>query len=175
MTIRRLWHLLGQRTRTAREQADRGSAPLEMAISGLCAIGLIAVLVIGGRVAIATSSMSDVASAAARDASIARTAGQAQQLAQASAESTLTKQGLHCEGGPTVEVGTSGFTAPAGTSADVRVDVTCVVSLSDVGMPGLPGSRTLHEHASSPIDPFRSVALGVSFPEPKYVPGAVVA
>ncbi len=127
-----------------------------MAITGLCAVGLIALLVIGGRVAIASSSMSDVASAAARDASIARTAGEAEQLAHASAVSTLNKQGLHCEGGPTVGVDTSGFSAPAGTSAAVRVDVTCVVSLSDVGMPGLPGSRTLHDHATSPIDPFRS-------------------
>lgn len=157
MGRRRLSRVLQQRARAAmRAEGDRGSAPIEMATTGLCAIGLIALLVIGGRVAIASSSMSDVASAAARDASIARTAGQAQQLAHASAVSTLNKQGLHCVGGPTVDVDTSGFSAPAGTSADVRVDVTCVVSLSDVGMPGLPGSRTLHDHASSPIDPFRS-------------------
>lgn len=135
---------------------DRGSAPIEMAITGLCAVALIALLVIGGRVAIASSSMSDVAGAAARDASIARTAGQAQQLAHASAVATLNKQGLHCEGGPTVDIDTSGFSAPSGNSAVVRVDVTCVVSLSDVGLPGLPGSRTLHDHATSPIDPFRS-------------------
>lgn len=144
------------RARARIGDCDRGSAPIEMAITGLCAIGLIALLVIGGRVAIAASSMSDVASAAARDASIARTAGEAQQLAHASAVSTLNQQGLHCEGGPTVNVDTSGFSAPAGTSAVVRVDVTCVVSLSEVGMPGLPGSRTLHDHATSPIDPFRS-------------------
>lgn len=144
------------RARAVRADGDRGAAPIEMAISGLCAIGLIALLVIGGRVAIASSSMSDVASAAARDASIARTAGQAQQLAHASAVATLTKQGLHCAGGPAVTVDTSGFAAPAGTAAEIRVDVTCVVSLGDVGMPGLPGSRTLHEHATSPLDPFRS-------------------
>lgn len=136
--------------------SDRGSAPIEMAITGLCAIALIALLVIGGRVGIAASSMSDVAGAAARDASIARTAGEAEQLAHASAVKTLNEQGLHCEGGPRVDVDTSGFSAPVGASAVVRVDVTCVVSLSDVGMPGLPGSRTLHDHATSPIDPFRS-------------------
>src|SRR5664279_4509140 len=103
--------------------------------------------------------------AVARDASIARTAAQAQQLARASAVSTLTKQGLHCAGGPSVDVDTSGFFAPAGTSAEVHVEVTCVVSLSDVGMPGLPGSRTLHEHATSPIDPFRSIGLGFGIPD----------
>lgn len=154
--MRRVWLVLGERSRTARADGERGSAPIEIAITGLCAIGLIALLVIGGRVAIAASSMSDVASDSARDASIARTAGQAQQLAHASAVSTLNKQGLHCVGGPTVQVDISGFSAPAGTSGVVRVDVTCVVSLSDVGMPGLPGSRTLHNHATSPVDPFRS-------------------
>lgn len=135
---------------------ERGSAPIEMAITGLCAVALIALLVIGGRVYTAYVSMSGVASNAARDASIARTAGEAQQLAHSSAVSQLAKKGLHCEGGATVDVDTSGFSAPTGTSAVVRVDVTCVVSLSDVGMPGLPGSRTLHDHATSPIDPFRS-------------------
>lgn len=144
------------RVRAVDGDVDRGSAPIEMAITGLCAIGLIALLVIGGRVAIASSSMSDVAGDAARDASIARNAGQAQQLAHASAVSSLTKQGLHCVGGPRVSVDTSGFSAPAGSPANIQVDVTCVVSLSDVGIPGLPGSRTLTDHASSPLDPFRS-------------------
>ena len=162
---RRLWPVRRERSHQARAASDRGSAPIEMAITGLCTIGLIALLVIGGRVAIASSSMSDVAGDAARDASIARTAAQAQQLARASAVSTLTEQGLHCAGGPSVDVDTSGFFAPAGTSAEVRVEVTCVVSLSDVGMPGLPGSRTLHQHATSPIDPFRSISLGFTISE----------
>lgn len=152
----RVWRVLRERSRAVRADGERGSAPIEMAITGLCAIGLIALLVIGGRVAIASSSMSNVAGDAARDASIARTAAQAQQLAKASAVSTLTKQGLHCKGGPKVNVDTSGFSAPGVTSGVVRVDVTCMVSLSDVGMPGLPGSRTLHEHATSPIDPYRT-------------------
>jgi hypothetical protein len=136
--------------------SDCGSAPIEMAITGLLAIGLIGVIVVGGRVAIASASMSDVAGSAARDGSIARTAPQAIQIAQASALASLTSQNLHCEGGPHVAVDTSGFSAAPGSPASIRVDVTCVVSLSDVGIPGLPGSRTLHDHATSPLDPFRS-------------------
>jgi Flp pilus assembly protein TadG len=135
-------------------EGDRGSAPIEMAITGLLAVGLIGLLVVGGRVAIASSNMSDVAGSAARDASIARTAPQARQIAQSSAAAALTSQNLHCEGGAVVLVDTSGFAA--GSPASIRVDLTCVVSLSDVGIPGLPGSRTLRDHASSPLDPFRS-------------------
>lgn len=155
-TWRRLRNALSCRGGAVLAEPERGAAPVEMAITGLAAIGLIGLLVIGGRVAIASSSMSDVASAAARDASIARTAGQAQQLAHASAIATLTKQNLHCAGGPAITVDASGFAAPADTSASIRVDVTCVVSLSDVAMPGLPGSRTLHDHGTSPIDKFRA-------------------
>jgi len=135
---------------------DRGSEPVAMAIAGVGFLVILGVIAIAGRVSIASSSMSDVAGSAARDASIARTASQAQQLAYASAEQTLRAQNLHCQGGPYVHVDTAGFAAPPGVPATVRVDVACVVALSDIGFPGLPGSRTLQDHATSPLDPFRS-------------------
>jgi hypothetical protein len=100
--------------------------------------------------------MSGVASNAARDASLARTATQAQAIANASAISSLQEANLHCQGSPTVVVDTSGFSAAPGTPALIHVDVTCEVLLSDVGLPGLPGSRTLHDQANSPLDPYRS-------------------
>ena len=55
----------------------------------------------------------------------------------------------------TVRVDTEGFAAPAGTPAAVTVDVACTVDLSDVAVPGLPGSRTLTDSAVSPLDPAR--------------------
>jgi len=36
------------------------------------------------------------------------------------------------------------------------VDVTCVVVVNGLGVPGLPGTRTLHERAVSPLDSYRS-------------------
>jgi hypothetical protein len=139
---------------------DRGSAPVEMAIIGLIAVALIGVLIVAGRVAIASSSISGVAGNAARDASLARTPAVAIQRATSTAIASLQAQHLHCKGTPDVAVDTSGFSAPPGTNAVVTVDVTCVVALSDIGMPLMPGSRTLHDHAVSPLDPFRSVSLG---------------
>ena len=144
-------------TRRARvADGDRGAAPVEMAIIGMVAIGMIGLLVVGGRVAIASSSIADVAGAAAREASIARSASQADQLARTSALAALRSQNLHCQHGPDVVVDVSGFAAPLGSPASIRVDVTCVVSLSDVALPGLPGARTVHDHAVSPLDPFRA-------------------
>ena len=153
------------RLRTVFADRDRGAAPVEMAIIGLPALALIGLLVIGGRVAIASSSISGVAGDAARDASIARSAPQAIQLAQSSAIASLQAQHLHCAGTPDVVVDTTGFSAPPGTPATIKVDVTCVVSLNDIGMPGLPGSRSLHDRGTSPLDPFRSIGLGFSFAE----------
>ena len=145
------------RLRTLLQHPDRGSAPMEMAIVGGVLLLLWGVFTLAGRISLASSATADVAGAAARDASIARTAEQATQLANASALRTLTQQGLHCQdGGPTVVVDTSGFAAPPGTPANVRVDVTCVISAADLHMPGLNGSRTIHDHAVSPLDPFRS-------------------
>jgi hypothetical protein len=44
-----------------------------------------------------------------------------------------------------VTADTSGFAAPPGTPASITVKVFCTVDLSDIGVAGLPGSRTLTE------------------------------
>jgi len=54
-----------------------------------------------------------------------------------------------------VSVDTGGFQAPIGTTAQVTATVTCTVNLSDLAIPGLPGSRTITETVSSPIDAYR--------------------
>lgn len=144
------------RCRRALADSDRGSEPVALAILAPVMILLLGLMVLGGRIAIASSSISGVAGNAARDASIARTAPQAVQIATSTAVASLLAQNLHCGGTPDVVVDTSGFRAPPGTPASIQVDVTCVVSLSDIGMPGLPGARTLHDHATSPLDPYRT-------------------
>ena len=45
---------------------------------------------------------------------------------------------------------------PAKTNtASVTATVTCVVNLSDVAVPGLPGTRTITATMSSPLDTYR--------------------
>ena len=50
---------------------------------------------------------------------------------------------------------TSGFASPVGPPANVTATVTCVVNLSDVAVPGLPGTRTITATMTSPLDTFR--------------------
>ncbi len=140
--------------RAARD--DRGSESVELAILLPVGILILALLAVGGRIALAGDRVSGVAGIAARDASLARSPGQAQSVATASASAALASDNLHCTN-IRVAVDTSGFAAPPGTSASITVDVWCTVDLSDIGVSGLPGSKTLHDQATSPLDPARDI------------------
>jgi hypothetical protein len=136
---------------------DRGSESVELAILLPVGILILAMLVIGARIALAGDRMSGVAGIAARDASLARSATAAQQIATASATNALADRNLHCAD-VHVSVDTSGFSGAPGTPAAVSVVVACTVDLSDIGVAGLPGSRTLRDSATSPLDPARDLS-----------------
>jgi Flp pilus assembly protein TadG len=144
--------------RRSRWRDDRGSESVELAILLPVGLLLVAMLVVGGRIALAGDRISGVAGIAARDASLARSAAGAQQIATDTVTTALTSRGLHCVD-VVVSVDTSGFSAPPGTSASVTVAVSCTVDLSDIGgVAGLPGSRTLQDSATSPLDPARDLS-----------------
>src|SRR5450631_423775 len=106
---------------------EGGSGSLELAILAPVLLVLVALVVMGGRYAMASTAITGVAGAAARDASLARSPAGARAAATATALATLAAQNLHCQGAPTVAVDTSGFAAAPGTPASVTVDVTCSV------------------------------------------------
>jgi hypothetical protein len=138
---------------------DRGSESVELAILLPIGLLLLGALVVAGRIWLATDRISGVAGAAARNASIARSPETARSMASQGAEQALSSDGLHCTD-IKVGVDTSGFTAPPGTPAAIHVDVWCTVELADIGVKGLPGSKTLHDSATSPLDPARDLAVG---------------
>ena len=138
---------------------DRGSASVELALLLPVGIMVFALMVIGGRIALAGDRISGVAGIAARDASIARSPGEAQSIAQSSATDALRGDGLHCTD-IRVHADTDGFSAAPGTPASITVDVWCTVDLSDIAVTGMPWSKTLHDAATSPLDPARDVSLG---------------
>ena len=132
---------------------ERGSATLE-AVIGVPAFMLFVLLIIAaGRIALARQAVEASAAEAARSASIARTKHQAADGASGAATS-LRNQGVRCTS-QRVDIDTSGFAAPVGTPAKVTATVTCIADLSDLSIPGLPGSRTITATMSSPIDTYR--------------------
>jgi Flp pilus assembly protein TadG len=133
---------------------DAGNAALELVVLAPVIFILIALVVAAGRTSIAQGSVDAAARDAARQASISLTPGAAQVAAQSSAQAALSGDGLDCH--PLVRVDTRQFvTVPVGLPASVTATVFCRVPLSDLVVPGLPGSRTLWFSFSSPLDPYR--------------------
>jgi len=135
-------------------RGETGSVTLELVLWAPALLLIAAVLIVAGRVALAGGAAEHAAAEAARAASLARTPTSAHLDAVRTADASLRGQGLACRT-LTVEVDIAGFTVPVGTAATVRATVRCAVALSDIGVPGLSGTRTVSASAVSPLDTYR--------------------
>jgi len=133
---------------------DGGYAPVEIAPVAICFLLFLGLVITAGRTTSALLAVHDAARDAARQASVARTPQAAQAAARQSALSALASDGLDCS--PRVSVDTGGFGVPVGQPAQVSATVTCNVRLSDLAVPGLPGSRAITATFTSPLDPYRA-------------------
>jgi len=86
---------------------------------------------------------------------MARTADGARSVASEAMLRELGSQDVDCTAAR-VAVDTAGFAAPLGQPVVVRVTVTCVVSVADLALPGLPGQRALTSTFVSPLDAHRA-------------------
>ncbi|MFD5065105.1 TadE/TadG family type IV pilus assembly protein [Streptomyces sp. NPDC058394] len=148
------------KTRTRRQRVarglrrDRGSYAVETAVLAPAMIALLLLMVAFGRVIDADGAVDSAARAAARAASLERDAGSAQNKAQAAAARSLEGEGITCRTSSVV-VDTAGYSLDIGVDANVTASIACTADLSDIGLPGLPGSKTLRASWTSPIDTFR--------------------
>jgi Flp pilus assembly protein TadG len=138
----------------SRDRDDSGSMTLELVVWAPGLLLIISLLVVAGRVSSANAAVEQAAVEAARTASIARSPSAASTQALAAARESLAGQGLQCTD-VTVTIDTSGFNTPPGRPATVTATVTCPVRLSDLTVPGLPGTRTVTQTAISSLDTFR--------------------
>lgn len=133
---------------------ERGSAVLEIVVLAPVLLLFVLIVIFAGRWALAQQAVQSASAEAARAASIARTVGEAEGAAASSAGSSLTSQHVRC-GSTSVSVDAAAFGAPVGTAGVVTATVTCVVDMSDLTFPGIPGSRILTSTSSSPLDTYR--------------------
>lgn len=136
-------------------RVDRGSVTLELAILTPALILVLGLLVLAGRVQVAASAVEHAAAAGARAASLARTIDAAHTAATEAVGRELAAAGIACAT-TSVTVDVVGLTAPLGDPASVTVTASCTVSMADLAVPGLPGTRTLSGQALSPIDRYRT-------------------
>ena len=133
---------------------ERGSAAIEAAI-GVPAFALfVGLIIFGGRTATTHEALQSAAADAARSASLARDADVARAEASEAATTSITNQQIGCSA-ISVDVDTSDFNKQPGVPGSVNVTVSCRLDLSDLAVPGVPGSRVMRATMSSPIDTWR--------------------
>ena len=115
----------------ARGRRDAGSVTLELAILTPALLMLLGLVVVAGRIEVASAAVDQASAAAAREASLARTPSAARAAATRAATANLAAQNLHC--------------------TDVRVT-------GDLSVPGMPGTRTISASSQSSLDTYRGRA-----------------
>jgi len=137
--------------RSLRVRSDTGSLTVELVV--LTPIIMIVVLasLIFGRVTEARQQVVEAARAGAEAAAVLPTVGTAQWVGAINAVIDLIGR-THTCAHPDITIDTSHF-VPGGW---VTAHVSCLVLLSDIGFPGLPGSTTVSASATAPLDPYRS-------------------
>jgi len=137
-----------------RRRDERGSAAIEAAI-GVPAFALfVALIIFGGRTATTHEALQSAAADGARSASLARDSQTARTAAREAAVASIANQQIGCLG-IDVTVDTTDFAKQPGVPGSVVVTVSCRLDLSDLAIPGVPGSRVLSATMSSPIDTWR--------------------
>ena len=145
-------------SRDCRNARDRGrrergaSLAVEAVLVIPVLVMVLAAMVAGWRIWSARADVRQAARASSRAATLEISASAAQQRARSVADAQLAD--VACDQ-RAITVDTSQFARPGGQSAEVRVTLHCRVPLSDLLVPGLPGSVDASGVGVSVLDRFR--------------------
>jgi hypothetical protein len=137
-----------------RPGGDRGSVSVEIALSVPLMVLLLFILAAAVHLGRAAIDVNSAAAAAARAASLARTAPAATTAARNAATADLAGQCASLS----VTVDTSAFHR----GGAVTVAVACTVTTHGLTGISIPGSVTTRAVSTSPIDVYRTISLGFS-------------
>lgn len=133
---------------------ERGAAALEFVLI-VPALGLLISMMIGSaRIWQAHTIVEQIAGTASRAASMARTPSEARAAADDIVRYQAATRGLSCSS-LRVDTDLTGFQIPVGQPARVSSQVACTVPLSDLIVPGWPGSWTVTAEADLVLDRYR--------------------
>jgi Flp pilus assembly protein TadG len=128
-------------------------ATIELALLTPLVLVVLSFLVLAGRLGTTSADVVAASRDAARAASLAQTFDEAVDEAARTARASLSDQHVTCAN-LTVLGGDPARFVPGG---EVTISVSCDVQLSDVVIPGVPGSRTVSSVSTEIIDRYRSV------------------
>lgn len=138
-----------------RSAAERGAVSVELAVLVPALMLILGLLIAGGRIWFAKTTVNEAAQTAARAASLARSAEAAAADGRSAGRQSMATEGLSC-GEESVAVNTAAFAVPVGTPATITSTIRCRVRLSDLVLPGLPGSVDLSGAGSAALDTYRA-------------------
>lgn len=133
-------------------KSDSGSLVVELVVLAPVVFLIALCILVFGRVSEARQLVTESARAGAEAAAVMPNAQSAQSAAIDSASIGTSGQTHICAHAQIVTDVSHYY--PGGY---VRVIVTCAVALSDLSVPGVPGSTTISESSTAPVDPYRSV------------------
>jgi Flp pilus assembly protein TadG len=133
----------------------RGAAAVELTLLAPALLLVLGLLVAGGRLWFARTTVNEAAQTAARAASLARSSTAAIAAGREAGSQSLATAGLRCRS-TSVSISTTAFAVPVGTPSAVTSRILCEVDFSDVFLPGWPGSLQLTGHGSAALDTYRS-------------------
>jgi len=135
-----------------RRKSDSGSLVVELVVLTPVVFIIALCVLVFGRVSEARQLVTESARAGAQAASVMPNAESAQAAAVDSAVVGTSGQTHTCVHAQVVTDVSHYY--PGGY---VRVTVTCEVALSDLSVPGFPGSTSISESSTAPVDPYRPV------------------
>lgn len=133
-------------------RGEGGSASIEAVIAGPAVVLLILLVIFGGRAALAHQAVQAIAADTARAASLARSRSEAHAAANTAMQAGFDQK-LACTHRD-LALDITGFDKPPGTPASVSATVSCRLTSSDLGLPGLPDLQ-ISSTMTSPIDTYR--------------------
>jgi Flp pilus assembly protein TadG len=134
---------------------NRGAAAVELTLLVPALLLVLGLLVAGGRLWFARTTVNEAAQTAARAASLARSSAAAIAAGQEAGSQSLATAGLRCTS-TSVSINTAAFAVPVGSPSTVTSRILCNVDFSDVFLPGWPGSLQLTGRGSAALDTYRS-------------------
>ncbi|MDI3408355.1 hypothetical protein [Streptomyces cavernicola] len=138
-----------------RLQDDSGYYTLEALICIPVVLAALALFAAYGLAGIGDTTTANAAAAAARAASRADAPEGAEVAGQNAAISSLRQAGNTCADS-SITIDTSNFPTDVGQAGQVTATVTCTVPLSQLTVPGMPGSKTLEATRVSSVDQYAS-------------------
>ncbi|RNM14970.1 TadE/TadG family type IV pilus assembly protein [Nocardioides pocheonensis] len=135
-----------------RRRSESGSLAIELAMLAPSILLIFALIFVYGRAAQVNGTLESGTRDAARSVTLARSYDEARDRARAVLLDAMKDAPQSCQNSLHVAVG-----LPYEAGRPITVDADCTYDISDLGLPGAPGTLTARSSFTSMLDPYRGL------------------